>query len=74
MPAMNMGLGHRHGRQVARQRLEGERAAFLGLAVAVTTALDSVLDADTSGALGGFTGADEFGAVEYTVETPTHFI
>ncbi len=74
MTAMNTGLRPGHGHQDARQRLEVERAAFLGLAVAVTTALDSFLDADTPGALGGFTGADEFGAVEYTVETPTHFI
>lgn len=74
MTAMNTGLRPRHGRQDATQRLEVERAAFLGLAVAVTTALDSVLDADTPSVLGGFAGADEFGAVEYIVEMPTHFI
>ncbi len=74
MTAMNMGLGPRLGRQYATQRLEVERAAFLGLAVALTTALDSFLDADTPGALSGITGADEFGAVEYTVEPATYFV
>ena len=68
MTLMNMDLATRHRRPAAEQRLEVERAAFLGLAVAVTTAFDGRLYGDDPNAPTPIPGPDLFESVEYVVE------
>ena len=68
-----MGLGTRHRRQAAAHRREVERATFLALAVAVTTAIHQRPYGSDSAPPTSIPGADAFGAVEFIVE-PQPFI